>query len=50
MNVSHDNIDIWDPVNLEGQPGFTDLEKLSFGKLLLDGFIDTFRHLYPKKQ
>ncbi len=30
--------------------GFSDAERAGFSKVLEAGFVDTFRHLYPKEQ
>ncbi|OQS06656.1 exodeoxyribonuclease [Thraustotheca clavata] len=50
LNVAHQEIDIHDPKNNHKSAGFTDKERESFGTLLQDGFVDTFRHKYPEKQ
>jgi exodeoxyribonuclease III len=50
FNVAHQEIDVYDPIGKNFQPGFTPLERVSFQKLLDSGFMDTYRHLYPDKQ
>ncbi|OQR83822.1 exodeoxyribonuclease [Achlya hypogyna] len=51
LNVAHEEIDIHDPKgNRNKSAGFTDAERNSFGSLLTDGFVDTFRHKYPEAQ
>ena len=51
LNVAHHEIDIYNPKGKEKNAGFTKEERASFGEFLKrDGFVDTFRHLYPKKQ
>lgn len=47
LNVAHREIDIARPKENRRNPGFTDEERESFGKLLDSGFADTFRHLHP---
>jgi len=47
LNVAHQEIDIARPKENRRNPGFTDEERGSFGKLLDAGFTDTFRHLHP---
>ncbi|KAL7680031.1 putative AP endonuclease 1, endonuclease/exonuclease/phosphatase [Plasmopara halstedii] len=49
LNVAHQEIDIHDPKGNRKSAGFTDEERESFGKILENGFIDTFRHLNPDK-
>ena len=50
MNVAHEEIDLKNPKTNHRNPGFTDEEREKFGKLLQNGFTDTFRHLHPKEQ
>ena len=47
MNVAHKEIDLKNPKSNRGNPGFSDEEREKFGKLLDEGFTDTFRYLYP---
>ena len=47
LNVAHNEIDVYDPVRMDGCACFTEEERSSFSNLLSKGFIDTFRHLYP---
>jgi exodeoxyribonuclease-3 len=47
MNVAHEEIDIARPRDNRMNPGFTDQERRSFGRLLGAGFVDTFRTLHP---
>ncbi|MDO4537395.1 MAG: exodeoxyribonuclease III [Coriobacteriales bacterium] len=46
-NVAHKEIDLKNPDTNHKNPGFSDEERESFGKLLDAGFVDTFRLLYP---
>lgn len=50
MNVGHQEIDVHNPAGQKKSAGFTQKERDSFTKLLSQGFVDTFRHLYPKTQ
>ncbi|KDO24512.1 hypothetical protein SPRG_10327 [Saprolegnia parasitica CBS 223.65] len=51
LNVAYEEIDIHDPKgNRNKSAGFTDAERESFGSLLADGFVDTFRSKYPETQ
>ncbi len=50
LNVAHHDIDIYDPTGKENSACFTKREKDSFQRLLDMGFVDSFRHLYPKTQ
>ncbi len=49
MNVAHEEIDIKNPKTNRHNAGFTDEERNKFSVLLNNGFIDTFRHLYPEQ-
>lgn len=42
----HD-IDVYDPVRMEGSACFTKEERESFQSLLDRGYVDTYRHLNP---
>ena len=47
MNVAHQEIDLKNPKSNRKNAGFTDEEREKFTELLADGFVDTFRYLYP---
>lgn len=47
MNVAHNEIDLKNPKNNIGNPGFSYEERSCFSALLNSGFVDTFRYLYP---
>jgi len=47
LNVAHNDIDLKNPAANRGNAGFSDQERDCFRKLLENGFIDTFRYLYP---
>ncbi len=47
LNVAHEEIDLKNPKNNRRNAGFTDEEREKFTALLKEGFIDTFRTLYP---
>jgi exodeoxyribonuclease III len=47
LNVAHKDIDIYDPKRHRYHAGFTIQERQSFSKFLLEGYVDTFRYLYP---
>lgn len=47
LNVAHQEMDIYDPRGKSKIPGFSKEEREECGKLL-EGFTDTFRHLYPE--
>jgi exodeoxyribonuclease-3 len=49
MNVAHEEIDIRNPEQNKLNPGFTDEERHEFSKMLANGYIDTFRAIYPKE-
>lgn len=48
LNVAHQRIDIRNPDANKKSAGFTQEERDCFSKILSEGFIDSFRHLYPK--
>lgn len=48
LNVAHQEMDLARPKENRRNPGFSDEERESFGRLLDEGFIDTFRHHYPE--
>lgn len=47
LNVAHEEIDLANPKTNKRNAGFTKEEREGFSTLLNEGFIDTFRHLYP---
>lgn len=47
LNVAFQEIDLKNPGSNRGNAGFSDEERESFGKLLEQGFTDSFRHLHP---
>ena len=53
LNVAHTEIDLKNPgsnkttATKPGNPGFTDKERAGMDNYLKNGFIDTFRHIYP---
>ena len=49
MNVAHQEIDLKNPKTNRRNAGFTDEEREKMTQLLNNGFIDTFRSLYPEQ-
>src|SRR5690554_1473193 len=49
LNVAHQEIDLKNPKTNVRNAGFTIEERTKFQTLLDNGFIDTFRYLYPEK-
>ncbi len=49
LNVAHREIDLKNPASNHMNPGFTDREREKFGRLLEQGFVDTFRYFYPDR-
>ena len=49
LNVAHKEIDLKNPSSNRRNAGFTDEERGAFTRLLENGFVDSFRHLYPEK-
>ena len=47
MNVAHQEIDLKNPKSNQNNAGFTPQERAAMTKLLSEGFVDTFRYLYP---
>lgn len=47
FNVAHQEIDIKNAKQNQGNAGFTKEERQEFGRLLEAGFLDTYRVLYP---
>lgn len=50
LNVAHQEIDLKNPKTNHHNAGFTDEERECFGRVLENGFVDTFRTLYPDKK
>ena len=50
LNVAHREIDLANPKSNRRSAGFTDEEREGLSNLLAEGFVDTFRHLYPEKE
>lgn len=50
LNVAHDEIDLKNPKSNRGNAGFSDQERSQMTRLLSEGFVDTFRALYPDKR
>ncbi len=49
LNVAHTEIDLKNPKTNTRSAGFTIEERNKFSTLLNDGYIDTYRELYPNK-
>jgi exodeoxyribonuclease-3 len=47
LNVAHKEIDLANPKSNQNNAGFTDEEREGMSKLLAEGFLDSYRHLYP---
>ncbi len=47
LNVAHEEIDIKNPAANHFNAGFSDQERERMSILLSDGYVDTFRYLYP---
>lgn len=47
LNVAHQEIDLKNPGPNRGAAGFSDEERAMLTRLLDNGFVDTFRRLYP---
>lgn len=50
LNVAHQEIDLKNPKSNRRNAGFTDEERSKMTQLLENGFIDSFRYLYPDKE
>lgn len=50
LNVAHQEIDLKNPKTNRKNPGFSDQERAMLGQLLDNGFVDTFRYLYPEQE
>lgn len=48
LNVAHQEIDLKNPKTNRHNAGFTDEERACFGRILENGFVDTFRYFYPE--
>jgi len=48
LNVAHQEIDLKNPKTNHKNAGFTDEERNCFTKVLSNGFVDSFRYLYPE--
>lgn len=49
LNVAHEEIDLKNPKTNRMNAGFSDQERAKMSELLANGFIDTYRYLYPDK-
>ena len=49
LNVAHEEIDLKNPKTNRRNAGFTVEEREKMTTLLDNGFVDTFRHLYPEQ-
>ena len=49
LNVAHEEIDLKNPKTNRKNAGFTDEERAKMTRLLSNGFIDSFRLLYPEQ-
>ena len=49
LNVAHEPIDIKNPESNTKNPGYSIEERNAFTRLLENGFVDTFRYLYPER-
>lgn len=47
LNVAHNEIDLANPKSNQKNSGFTEEERAKMSTLLENGFIDTFRYMYP---
>lgn len=50
LNVAHNEIDLKNPSSNHHNAGFSDQERNKMTELLSNGYIDTFRYLYPDKK
>ncbi|HEK9102305.1 exodeoxyribonuclease III [Bacillus pfraonensis] len=50
LNVAHKEIDLKNPKTNRKNPGFSDQEREKFTRVLDEGFIDTYRYLYPNRE
>lgn len=49
MNVAHNDIDLKNPSTNRNNAGFTAKERGKFSELLEQGFVDSYRSIYPDK-
>ncbi|WP_409254119.1 exodeoxyribonuclease III [Bacillus sp. SCS-153A] len=49
LNVAHNEFDLRNPKSNQGNSGFTTEEREKMSRLLKEGFVDSFRYLYPEK-
>ena len=49
LNVARNEIDLKNPKNNVGNPGFSNEERGKINELLTAGFTDTYRYFYPEK-
>ena len=49
LNVAHEEIDLKNPKQNRRSAGFTDEERAKMTQLIQNGFIDTYRYLYPEE-
>ena len=47
LNVAHNEIDLKNPKANRGNAGFSDQERAAFSELIEEGFVDSYRYLYP---
>ncbi|XP_003744372.1 DNA-(apurinic or apyrimidinic site) lyase [Galendromus occidentalis] len=50
LNVAHNEIDLKNPKTNKKNAGFTEEERQGLTDLLEEGFVDTFRKLYPERE
>ena len=50
MNVAHQEIDLKNCKSNVGNSGFTYEEREKMSELLSQGFVDSFRHIYPDRE
>lgn len=50
LNVAHNPIDLKNPKQNEGQPGYSIQERNKMTELLACNFLDSFRYLYPDRE
>lgn len=49
LNVAHNEIDLKNPSTNHFSAGFSDEERNAFTHLLSNGYVDTYRYLYPER-
>ena len=50
LNVAHNEIDLANPKTNKKNAGFTEQERRGFDRFIENGFVDSFRYLYPEKE